>query len=270
MLHFDSCLRHLRGEPGGVDLCKAVFRTDLGVALEDAGAVLVDVPAYIDSEHLAVKGVHECQDSFVTFSFVAVEVELGGKEFFLLVCSNGFLDHFKLGDVFAHFQHYIVKAVATITEPGNTVDMIQWTAYGEAADSGDKAISKMQTNAFKNIIANNLLVAELSVEGEDLVESVQSAKDEGKSVYNVKKEVAKETVLKTHAAEPVKTNSGNGPTTVQQTIIEKIMNKAKTVDEISLAPFGTIDEIEQRYRSIKTVDDASAFIADLKGVVSLQ
>ena len=167
-------------------------------------------------------------------------------------------------------QHYIVKAVATITEPGNSVDSVQWTAYGEAADSGDKAISKMQTNAFKNIIANNLLVAELSVEGEDLVESVQSAKDEGKSVYNVKKEVAKETVLKTHAAEPVMTNSGNGPTTVQQTIIEKIMNRAKTVDEITLAPFGTIDEIEQRYRSIKTVDDASAFIADLKGVVSLQ
>lgn len=167
-------------------------------------------------------------------------------------------------------QHYIVRAVATITEPGNTVDSVQWTAYGEAADSGDKAISKMQTNAFKNIIANNLLVAELSVEGEDLVESVQSAKDEGKSVYNVKKDVAKETVLKTHAAEPVKTNAGNGPTTVQQTIIEKIMNKARVLDEITLAPFGTIEDIEVRFHNIRTVDDASSFIADLKGVVSLQ
>lgn len=167
-------------------------------------------------------------------------------------------------------QHYIIKAVATITEPGNSVDSIQWTAYGEAADSGDKAISKMQTNAFKNIIANNLLVAELSVEGEDMVESVQSAKDEGKSVHNVKKEVAKETVLKTHAAEPVKTPAKNGPTTVQQTIIEKIIAKVRTLDELTLAPFGTLDDIEQRYHAIATVDDASAFISDYKGVVSLQ
>lgn len=167
-------------------------------------------------------------------------------------------------------QHYIVKATATIFNPKDLSQFIQWTAYGEAADTSDKAISKMQTNAFKNLIANNLMVAELSVEGEDLVESVQSAKDEGKSVYNVKKEVAKETVLKTHAAEPVKTPAKNGPTTVQQTIIEKIIAKVRTLDELTLAPFGTLDDIEQRYHTIATVDDASAFISDYKGVVSLQ
>lgn len=43
------------GEPGGVDLFEAVGRAYLRVALEDACAVLVDVPVYVDAEHLATE-----------------------------------------------------------------------------------------------------------------------------------------------------------------------------------------------------------------------
>ena len=43
------------GEPGGVDLFEAVGRAYLRVALQDAGAVLIDVPAYVDAQHLAAE-----------------------------------------------------------------------------------------------------------------------------------------------------------------------------------------------------------------------
>lgn len=166
-------------------------------------------------------------------------------------------------------QHYICKAVATISEPGDNSQCIQWIAYGEAADTSDKAISKMQTNAFKNLVANNLLVADLTEEGESIAESVQSAKDSGKSGYVAKKEVAKEMVLKQHG-EPEKAPVKGSPTAIQAQVMEKILNKVKTLDDTTLASYGTADEIEQRYRAVKTADDAAQFITDFKGVVQLQ
>lgn len=170
-------------------------------------------------------------------------------------------------------QHYICKAIATISDPSDPSDeYIQWTAFGEAADTSDKAISKMQTNAFKNLIANNLLVADLTEEGESIAESMQSAKDSGKSGYDAKKEVAKEIVLKKHG-EPTKTEiktPKGGPTAIQVQVMEKILNKVKILDDVVLAPFGKADEIEQRYRAVKTNDDAAQFIIDFKGVVELQ
>ena len=49
---YDSMiLRQSCREPFGVDHCEAVFRADVRVALKDAGAVLIDIPAYIDSGH---------------------------------------------------------------------------------------------------------------------------------------------------------------------------------------------------------------------------
>ena len=164
-------------------------------------------------------------------------------------------------------QHYICKAVATISEPG-TDQSVQWTAYGEAADTGDKAISKMQTNAFKNLIANNLLVADLTEDGETIIESVQSAKADGKSGYAAKKEVAKEVVLNKHPSDKPPAVKGS-VTATQTAVMEKILNKVKTLDEITLAPYGTVIDIEQRFREVATSEDAASFIADYKGVVSL-
>ena len=51
----DEELRQERGEPGGVYAGEAFGRLDLRVALQDACAVLVDVPAYVDAEHLATE-----------------------------------------------------------------------------------------------------------------------------------------------------------------------------------------------------------------------
>ena len=50
-------------EPGGVDFGEAVVGPHLRIALQDAGAVLVDVPAYVDAEHLSVETVVKSEDS---------------------------------------------------------------------------------------------------------------------------------------------------------------------------------------------------------------
>ena len=68
-------LRHNRRKPVGIDLFEAVGRTDLRIALEDAGTVLIDVPADVDSQHLSVETVHEGQDACIPFAFRAVEME---------------------------------------------------------------------------------------------------------------------------------------------------------------------------------------------------
>ena len=69
MLCYDS------GEPVGVDAGEAFGGFDLGVAVEDGFAVLVDVPAYVYAEHRAAEGVHKGEQALVAFSFAAVEVE---------------------------------------------------------------------------------------------------------------------------------------------------------------------------------------------------
>jgi len=104
------CLRHHRTKPVGVDSCESVGWFDLWVALEDAGTVLIDIPAYVDSLHLAVEGVHEGKDTSFVFSFRFVEMECGCKEFVLLFGSYGGLDHFEFCDVFAHLQNDVIKS----------------------------------------------------------------------------------------------------------------------------------------------------------------
>ena len=62
-------LLHYRTEPVGVDSCESVGWFYLRVALEDAGAVLIYVPTYVNSVHLTAEAVHECKDACVIFSF---------------------------------------------------------------------------------------------------------------------------------------------------------------------------------------------------------
>ena len=64
------------GKPLGVDLCEAVFRADVRVALEDACAVLIDIPTDVDSQHLAVECIHEGDDALLVLSLAAVEMEI--------------------------------------------------------------------------------------------------------------------------------------------------------------------------------------------------
>ncbi len=56
-------------------------------------------------------------------------------------------------------QHWTVKCTMTIY---GDAECIHYTAYGEAGDSGDKGVNKAQTDAIKQIVFNEFLVADCS------------------------------------------------------------------------------------------------------------
>lgn len=171
-------------------------------------------------------------------------------------------------------QHFILKAEAKIFDSEDFGRFVIWEAYGEGADTGDKAISKAQTNAFKNIIANNLLVSEFDAVGESIIDSNESAKMAGESLsYQDKKEMAKDLVLKMHPAEPVqtvKTVDGRSVTDTQMQVMTKIMDQVKSIDAEKLESFGTLDYIQKRFDESVTSETAAEFIKEFKGVMALQ
>ena len=168
-------------------------------------------------------------------------------------------------------QHYKVKAEAHITDTTSDETII-WTAFGEAADSGDKGISKAQTNAFKNLIANNLMVSEYDAETESEMVSTDDMKAKGVSGYDAKKEIAKAKVLNRNPVEnPVERPPAQRTmTTTQSQAMAKIIAKVRTLDETTLAPFGTMDGIEMEYHAVQTTEQAAQFIGRFKGVLTLE
>lgn len=56
-------------------------------------------------------------------------------------------------------QHWTVKCTMRLYGDAEYIDYV---AYGEAGDSGDKGVNKAQTDAFKQIIFNQFLVADCS------------------------------------------------------------------------------------------------------------
>lgn len=164
-------------------------------------------------------------------------------------------------------QHYVVDCHVTIFDVYSD-EKVEYSAFGEGADSGDKAISKAQTNALKNVIANNFLLSSYNAESEGMIESTVS-KRSGMSFTDAKKE-AKEILVESSAkpvvapARPVEAKETAVPTATQKTLInaiqknamEKIMTKAKTATEESLAPFGGLAVIEGEYNSVKESNDA--------------
>lgn len=177
-------------------------------------------------------------------------------------------------------QHYIVRVTVTIFE---VVDgqpdgdcfgkQICFTAYGEGADSGDKAISKTHTNALKNAIANNLLLSSYSVKGEDAIESKASSNVNQEWGNKAVKQEAKEILQQTNpkpenATAPAPTTKGiNG---VQANAMEKIMTKLRVIDPIAIEEYGGISAIEIDYNAVKQKNDpllAAKFIQKYKVIV---
>lgn len=56
-------------------------------------------------------------------------------------------------------QHWVVKCTMKVFADG---EFLEFVAYGEAGDSGDKGVNKAQTDAIKQIIFNEFLVADSS------------------------------------------------------------------------------------------------------------
>ena len=169
-------------------------------------------------------------------------------------------------------QHYIVKAEATVYDTGSS-ESVSFTAFGEGADSGDKGMSKAQTNAFKTLIASTFMVSELDESGEEIAESNDSIKAEARSGYEAKQEMTKAKVVRQATA--VKTDAPKTKaeavegviSDTQKKVLDKIVMKARTLSETELVKFGTLIDIESDYSNVKTAEDAMRFISAYQGIM---
>ena len=178
-------------------------------------------------------------------------------------------------------QHYIIRAVGRLSDVNDANSCETYIAYGEAADSGDKAISKAQTSAFKAIINNNFFIADVDADAEEIISNNDSIKADARTGYEARQEIFKDKVIREaslFSPDPVDSAGGTAPSgsaegavsSTQRTVMDKIMNKAKTLPETELLPFGNIIQIESDFLSVKTADDAQKFISAYTGVLRCQ
>ena len=158
-------------------------------------------------------------------------------------------------------QHYTVKATARLTDADDGSQYVEYHGYGEAGDSGDKALAKAQTSGFKAIINNNFFVADIDNETESIIENQDSIKAEAKSGYEANQNIVRERVTR-------KMDSGITPT--QRGVMDKILNRAKVLSDTDLMQFGSLFQIENDYQNAKSPDDAQAFISAYTGVLRCQ
>ena len=173
-------------------------------------------------------------------------------------------------------QHSVIEATGTFFDVESGESLV-FKAFGEAADSGDKAIGKAQTNAYKSLIAQTFQISELNEDGESIISSNDSIKTDAKSSFEAKAEIVKDKVIRQNAVpDPVEKPAKEGPSkrtdisATQQKILEKIISKARILDEGALVPFGGLDNIESDYMGVKTSEDALNFITAYKGVLECQ
>ena len=173
-------------------------------------------------------------------------------------------------------QHYIVKANCKLYDIEDSSQFREYIVYGEAGDSGDKGMSKVHTNAFKNFWANNFMLSFYTDSQEEIDEIKTSVMSEGGSGYQAKKEIAKERVLKNNPVNVPKetTEERRVLSPNQKSVMEKIMNKATTLTESDYATLGfTLNDVGEAYNKALGSDDSSLgaeFILKFKKVMTLQ
>ena len=133
-----------------------------------------------------------------------------------------------LGPIGNMGQHYILEGVATITDIDDPSFYKTYSAFGEAADSGDKGISKAQTNALKNVLSNNSLLSFYNPLEEEIMEISDSLLAEGMSGYKVRKEVAKNTVL---SKNPVLDKAAEIPKTIDKKASDEVKQPKEAKEE---------------------------------------
>ena len=188
-----------------------------------------------------------------------------------LVWNISYSDYQVCEPIGAMKQHYLLKAIATIRDCEDPDAYETYQAFGEAADSGDKAMAKAQTSGFKAIINNNFFISDLDVEGENVVESNDAIKAQSATSFQANKEIVKEKVIKKYFdpaehIEPKRSIEGN-ITDTQRNVLDKIINKARIMSETELMRFGNIAQMESEYAAVKTADDAMKFITAYTGVL---
>ena len=147
-----------------------------------------------------------------------------------------------------------------------------YVAYGTAADSGDKAMSKAQTNALKNVIANNWLVSSFDAETEGELESRSSSKTciPQERSEEIKAQLAKKQAERKAQIE-AKLDAAVPPTpaemtAVQRTAVDKLYNRLKTLDSTDIEQYGGMVAIENEYLATKTSKQAAEYINKYGGI----
>lgn len=159
-------------------------------------------------------------------------------------------------------QHYTVRATARLTDADDGSQYVEYHGYGEAGDSGDKALAKAQTSGFKAIINNNFFVADIDNETESIIENQDSIKAEAKSGYEANQNIVRERVTRKMDSSSI--------TPTQRGVMDKILNRAKVLSDADLMQFGSLIQIENDYHNAKSPDDAQAFISAYTGVLRCQ
>ena len=151
-----------------------------------------------------------------------------------------------------------------------------YVAYGTAADSGDKAMSKAQTNALKNVIANNWLVSSFDAETEGELESksssktfVSSERSEEIKAQLAKKQAERKAQIEAKLDAATLSTPVSAPaemTAVQRTAVDKLFNRLKTLDSTDIEQYGGIVAIENEYHATKTSKQAAEYINKYRGI----
>ena len=168
----------------------------------------------------------------------------------------------------------LTMTVELSDEDGNTAT---YTAFGTAADSGDKAMSKAQTNALKNLIANNWLVSAYDSETEGEIESKHAkAFVSAERVEEMKAELARkqaerkaiEQARQEHEASKAQPEPmiPAGVTAIQRTAMGKVMDRLRTLDPTDLEQMGGLVALENEFNAIKTSQQAAEFISKYRGL----
>lgn len=167
-------------------------------------------------------------------------------------------------------QHYIIVATGSLTDRDQPEFSIEYKAFGEAADSGDKALSKAQTSGFKAILNNNFFIADIDADGEETIANEDDIKAKSTSGYAAQQQIVKERVLKQLSDEVPKVpkvQTGGNISESQRKVMEKIIAKARIMSETELMAFGSKDQIEIDYSEVKDADQALKFISAYTGVL---
>ena len=148
-----------------------------------------------------------------------------------------------------------------------------YVAYGTAADSGDKAMSKAQTNALKNVIANNWLVSSFDAETEGELESKSSSKtfipqerSEEIKAQLAKKQAERKVQIEAKLDAATSTPAPAEMTAVQRTAVDKLYNRLKTLDSTDIEQYGGMVAIENEYHATKTSKQAAEYINKYRGI----
>ena len=170
-------------------------------------------------------------------------------------------------------QHVSVICHMTVYDPDTPDTGIVFEAFGEAADSGDKAVNKAQTDGIKQIIFNVWLVADNSdpdrnisdIEAPAVGRQIPPTPEQKAEAFQQLKAKATpapaSTQLQTTAPVAIpKADGEQGPTPIQLKAIERIVSALTEDKENGTVTGGEFDTIMGEKDKVKTSKDAAEFI----------